>query len=54
MNLDLTSLYKSIHSLDKAVHVYERENIANSNDSDLMQTLKAGVIQNFECTYELC
>jgi len=54
MNLDFTSLYKSINSLEKAINVYERESIANDNDSDLMQTLKAGVIQNFEFTYELC
>ena len=54
MNLDLTSLYKSINSLDKAIHVYKKESIANDTDSDLMQTLRAGVIQNFEFTYELC
>jgi nucleotidyltransferase substrate binding protein (TIGR01987 family) len=54
MNLNLTSLYKSINSLDKAINVYKKESIANDNGSDLMQTLRAGVIQNFEFTYELC
>jgi nucleotidyltransferase substrate binding protein (TIGR01987 family) len=54
MNLDLTSLYKSINSLEKAINVYERESLVNDNDLDLIQTLRAGVIQNFEFTYELC
>ena len=54
MNLDLTSLYKSINSLDRAINVYEKESISNDKNSDLMQTLSAGVIQNFEFTYELC
>ena len=54
MNLDFTSLRKSISSLKKAITVYEKESAENDEKSDLMRTLQAGVIQNFEFVYEQC
>lgn len=54
MPLDLSSFQKAIHALE--------ETLKRSNDEDLMSTLddvtqlavKAGAIQHFEFTYELC
>jgi len=54
MKLDLSSLRKGVESLEKTLQV--------SNDNDFMSRLssaqanaiRAGVIQNFEFTYELC
>ncbi|KJJ83348.1 nucleotidyltransferase substrate binding protein [Candidatus Omnitrophus magneticus] len=54
MTLDLTSLRKSIESLDNSINSY-MVNKENKSLSDIdMETLKAGVIQNFEVAYELC
>jgi len=52
MTLDLSSLDQSIDSLKRALHVSD-QNTKNLS-SDLTETLRAGVIQNFEVTYELC
>lgn len=52
MNLDFSSLKKAITSLSKAICVYESLSTGDASD-DLIETLKAGVIQNFEFTYEL-
>ena len=54
MNLDFTSLKKGIKSLESAVSVYNKELGNSCGKSDLMRTLQAGVIQNFEFVYELC
>jgi len=52
--LDLTSLEKSVSSLARAIAVYEDSKTKNGYDMpDLLETLRAGVIQNFEFTYEL-
>ena len=53
MDLDLTSFHKAIHSLETALSVYESYLSGNEKDPRFIQTLKAGVIQNFEFTYEL-
>ena len=53
MELDLTSFHKAIQSLESALRVYESYAANKNQDSELVQTLKAGVIQNFEFTYEL-
>ena len=50
MALDLSSLQKAVDSLQRAI------NVANGDeaDKDKVEVVKAGVIQNFEFTYELC
>jgi len=53
MSLDLRSLQKAIASLDKALNVAMSEKLKNMPD-DYQEVIKAGVIQNFEFTYELC
>jgi nucleotidyltransferase substrate binding protein (TIGR01987 family) len=52
--LELSSLEKAINSFARAVKVCT-EKIADENvPQDELETIKAGVIQNFEFTYELC
>ncbi len=50
--LDLTSLEKSIDALERSI------NAANANmetlGADMQDTVRAGVIQNFEVAYEQC
>ena len=53
MDLDLTSYHKAIYSLESAIRVYESISSVETNDVELIQVLKAGVVQNFEFTYEL-
>lgn len=50
MILDLSSLRKAVVSLEKALKV----SALNISSPDVKETLRAGVIQNFEFTYELC
>lgn len=54
MALDLSSLQKAIGVLDNAINSY----LSNQNNTSLSinakDTLKSGVIQNFEVAYELC
>jgi nucleotidyltransferase substrate binding protein (TIGR01987 family) len=49
MPLDLSSLKKAVDSLDRALKAS-----AGRAPSDLDEVIRAGVIQNFEFTYELC
>ena len=52
--LDLTSFEKAVGSLKRAIAVYEDIKSKNGYDTpDLLETLRVGVIQNFEFTYEL-
>lgn len=53
MSLELSSLQKGIKSLERAINVYKKESQIHAETTDLMLTLQAGVIQNFEFTYEL-
>ncbi|OIP92240.1 MAG: nucleotidyltransferase [Syntrophobacterales bacterium CG03_land_8_20_14_0_80_58_14] len=53
MPLDLNSLRKGILSLEKALEVAAAEKIS-VYDKATQEVIKAGVIQNFEFTYELC
>jgi nucleotidyltransferase substrate binding protein (TIGR01987 family) len=54
MALDLSSLKKAIGSFERVLNVASQaEKTAKPND-DLVEAVKAGVIQNFEFTYELC
>lgn len=54
MKLDLSSLQKAIESLEKTIKVAENKEHANELDQNTRDAIKAGVIQNFEFTYELC
>lgn len=54
MALELSSLQKAIEALDNALNSYfanEDNKALSKNDKE---TLKSGVIQNFEVAYELC
>ncbi len=52
MLLDLTSLKKAINSFENALQVYHQPEFQNYS-LKLQNTIEAGVIQNFEFTYEL-
>jgi nucleotidyltransferase substrate binding protein (TIGR01987 family) len=54
MKLDLSSLHKAIDSLEKTLRVAEDKVLAGELDNDVKDAIRAGVIQNFEFTYELC
>lgn len=53
MALDLSSLKKAVLSLDRALKVALSGKFKAMNE-DEKEVIKAGVIQNFEFTYELC
>lgn len=53
MKLDLTSLEKALKSFDEAV-VFSKERLNNQVSETESNVIKAGVIQNYEFTYELC
>ena len=53
MTLDLSSLKKGVHSLERAINVATAM-IKGAVDTDQEEVIRAGVIQNFEFTYELC
>jgi len=51
--LDLTSLRKAVGSLERAVKT-AKAMLADDANTDETELIRAGVIQNFEFTYELC
>lgn len=53
MTLDLSSLQKAVDSLERAVKVADKM-IEGDVETDQEEVIRAGVIQNFEFTYELC
>lgn len=53
MALDLSSLKKGVLSLEAAMRVAASEKAAAFTDEE-KRVITAGVIQNFEFTYELC
>ena len=53
MALDLGSLRKAINSLERALGVAAPDKL-QAMPADQQEVIKAGVIQNFEFTYELC
>ena len=53
MALELDSLRKAVASLERAVRVAS-EMIQGEVDTDHEEVIRAGVVQNFEFTYELC
>lgn len=50
MALELTSLKKAIEALDRSLRVAKEQE--GCSDEDLIETLRAGVVQNFEVAYE--
>ena len=54
MKLDLSSLRKAVDSLEKALEVADDEIFISRLNNEQKKTIRAGVIQNFEFTYELC
>jgi len=53
MVLDLSSIKKAIASLNRALEVSSEENLLEMS-AEQQEVIKAGVIQKFEFTYELC
>jgi len=53
MSLDLSSLRKAVKSLENALEIAAPKRLA-ARPAPEQEVLKAGVIQNFEFTYELC
>jgi len=53
MALDLSSLQKAVDSLQRAINVASSLK-NNEQNKDNIEVVRAGVIQNFEFTYELC
>ncbi|EKD27292.1 MAG: hypothetical protein ACD_79C00770G0006, partial [uncultured bacterium] len=47
MPLDLSSLKKAVHSLERAINVADNR-IKGVADTDQEEVIRAGVIQNFE------
>lgn len=54
MALELSSLKKAVNSMEKAVEFSIKKEKECNIDNDEMNVITAGVIQNFEFTYELC
>ena len=54
MQLDLSSLRKAVESLERALKVADDEAFTSRLTEDQRETIRAGVIQSFEFTYELC
>jgi nucleotidyltransferase substrate binding protein (TIGR01987 family) len=54
MKLDLSSLQKAVESLEKTIKVSEDKKFTAGLDENAKEAIRAGVIQNFEFTYELC
>jgi len=53
MELDLTSFHKAIQSLEEVLRTYETVSNSDFSTPELSRGLKAGIVQNFEFTYEL-
>jgi nucleotidyltransferase substrate binding protein (TIGR01987 family) len=52
--LDITGLKNAVNSLERALNVVMRKEQEEGVDPDEIETLRAGLIQNFEVSYELC
>lgn len=50
MSLQLDSLVKSIEGLERSIKTANR---VDNSDEDLLETVRAGVIQHFEVAYEV-
>jgi nucleotidyltransferase substrate binding protein (TIGR01987 family) len=54
MKLELSSLRNAIRSLEKALQITADKIVQEDVSTDEIDLMKAGVIQNFEFSYELC
>jgi nucleotidyltransferase substrate binding protein (TIGR01987 family) len=54
MKLDLDSLKLSIGALERAIYSYQTLSQNETLTDDDIETVKSGVIQNFEVAYEQC
>jgi len=54
MQLDLSSLRKAVESLAKTLEVADDKDFISGLTDNQKDAIRAGVIQNFEFTYELC
>ncbi len=54
MKLDLSSLRKAVESLERAIRVTGDDHVISGLSDDTRETIRAGVIQNFEVAYESC
>jgi len=54
MKLDLSSLRKAVESLENALEVAGDRDFMSGLSDKQKDAIRAGVIQNFEFTYELC
>lgn len=52
-DLDISSLLKAIKSLESSLYVFNNFALDKDTDEEVLNTLRAGVIQKFEFTYEL-
>ncbi len=54
MALELKSLKKAIGALERSVTIVDTAAKVESLDDALQETIRAGIIQNFEVAYEQC
>lgn len=54
MKLVISSLVNAIASMQRALEFADKRLILENIDDEEAEVIKAGVIQNFEFTYELC
>lgn len=54
MNLDLNSFRKAVGSLQRTLQVADDQGFMSGLSDSQKYAIRAGVIQNFEFTYELC
>lgn len=52
--LDLTALQNGINAFTRTCHATQNKAIFSTLPTEFQDAVKAGVIQNFEFTYELC
>ena len=54
MKLNFEALEKALTSYKNSIESLEKAKDLETTDKKMINTLKAGIIQNFEFTYELC